>query len=154
MGRADTFWILLGRIISLHFQTLRDTSHSLAHGPSSISKASNISHLSDPSSGVTSLSDQNQETFSAFKGAHDYIYPTSTIFPTPVLSPGKSWRSPVGYSPRGRKELDTTEQLHFTSHTLPISRFESEKHFCCICSVNPFCHVNIYRFWKLGCSYL
>ena len=36
---------------------------------------------------------------------------------TPVLLPGKSHgqRSPVGYSPWGRKELDTTEQLHFLS---------------------------------------
>ena len=36
--------------------------------------------------------------------------------PTPVLLPGKShgWRSLVGCSPWGYKELDTTEQLHFT----------------------------------------
>ena len=36
--------------------------------------------------------------------------------PTPVLFPGKSQgqRSMVGYRPRGRKELDTTERLHFT----------------------------------------
>ena len=35
--------------------------------------------------------------------------------PTPGLLPGKShgWRSVVGYSPWGCKELDTTEQLHF-----------------------------------------
>ena len=35
--------------------------------------------------------------------------------PTPVLLPGKFYgqRSLVGYSPRGRKESDTTEQLHF-----------------------------------------
>ena len=35
--------------------------------------------------------------------------------PTPVLLPGKSHggRSMVGYSPWGRKESDTTEQLHF-----------------------------------------
>ena len=40
--------------------------------------------------------------------------------PTPVFLPGESQgrRSLVGYSPRGRKELDTTEQLHFTSHWL------------------------------------
>ena len=39
--------------------------------------------------------------------------------PTPVLLPGKSYglRSLVGYSPWGRKESDTTEQLHFTSLT-------------------------------------
>ena len=35
--------------------------------------------------------------------------------PTPVLVPGKSHgrRSLVGCSPWGRKELDTTERLHF-----------------------------------------
>ena len=37
--------------------------------------------------------------------------------PTPVLLPGKShgWRSLAGYSPRGRKELDMIEQLHYIS---------------------------------------
>ena len=37
--------------------------------------------------------------------------------PTPVFLPGESHgrRSPVGYSTWGRKELDTTEQLHFTN---------------------------------------
>ena len=36
--------------------------------------------------------------------------------PTPVVLPGEShgWRSLVGYSPRGHKELDMTEQLDFT----------------------------------------
>ena len=36
--------------------------------------------------------------------------------PTPVLLPGESHggKSLVGYSPRGRKESDTTERLHFT----------------------------------------
>ena len=35
--------------------------------------------------------------------------------PTPVLLPGESHggRSLVGYNPWGRKELDTTERLHF-----------------------------------------
>ena len=35
--------------------------------------------------------------------------------PMPVFLPGEShgWRSLVGYSPWGRKELDTTERLHF-----------------------------------------
>ena len=38
--------------------------------------------------------------------------------PTPVFLLGKSHgrRSLVGYGPRGHKELDTTEQLHFTSY--------------------------------------
>ena len=37
--------------------------------------------------------------------------------PTPVFLPGESHgqRSLVGYSPRGRKESDMTERLHFTS---------------------------------------
>ena len=35
--------------------------------------------------------------------------------PSPVLMPGKShgWRSLVGYSPWGRKGLDTSKRLHF-----------------------------------------
>ena len=35
--------------------------------------------------------------------------------PTPVLLPGKShgWRNPIGCSPWGREESDTTEWLHF-----------------------------------------
>ena len=39
--------------------------------------------------------------------------------PTPVLLPGKfhGRRSVVGYSPRGRKESDTTEWLHFIYFT-------------------------------------
>ena len=39
--------------------------------------------------------------------------------PTPVFLPGESHgrRSLVGCSPQGRKELGTTEQLHFTSLT-------------------------------------
>ena len=39
--------------------------------------------------------------------------------PTPVLLPGESYggRSLVGYSPWGRKELDTTERLHFSLST-------------------------------------
>ena len=38
--------------------------------------------------------------------------------PTPVFLPGESHgrRSLVGYSPWGRKESDTTEQLHFHFH--------------------------------------
>ena len=37
--------------------------------------------------------------------------------PTTVLLPGKfhGWQSLVGYSPEGRKELDTTELLHLSS---------------------------------------
>ena len=43
--------------------------------------------------------------------------------PTPVFLPGEShgWRSLVGYSPRGRKESDTTEWLHFHFQWLIIN---------------------------------
>ena len=42
---------------------------------------------------------------------------------TPVFLPGKSHgrRSMVGYSPRGCKELDTTERLHSLTHSLTHS---------------------------------
>ena len=45
--------------------------------------------------------------------------------PTPVFLPGESHgcRSLEGYSPRGRKELDPTERLHFTSFTPVWVRF-------------------------------
>ena len=45
---------------------------------------------------------------------------------TPVILPRKlhGWRSLVGYRPWGRKELDTTEQLHFLSYThISICRY-------------------------------
>ena len=46
--------------------------------------------------------------------------PPSTTISDPVLLPGKShgWSSLVGCSPWGRKELDTTERLHFHFHAL------------------------------------
>ena len=48
--------------------------------------------------------------------------------PTPVFLTGKShgWRSLVGYSPWGRKESDTTERLHFTSHTMQFHLYNFE----------------------------
>ena len=41
------------------------------------------------------------------------------VFPTPVFLPGESHgrRSLVGYSPWGRKEMDTTECRHTHTHT-------------------------------------
>ena len=44
--------------------------------------------------------------------------------PTLVFLPGESHgrRSLVGYSPRGRKESDMTEQLHFSCESLPRKR--------------------------------
>ena len=49
---------------------------------------------------------------------------------TPVLLPGKShgWRSLVGYSPCGRKESDTTEQLHFHCFFFPLWVFIAHLH--------------------------
>ena len=40
--------------------------------------------------------------------------------PAPVFSPGKlrGQRSLVSYSPRGHKESDTTERLHFLTNVL------------------------------------
>ena len=50
-------------------------------------------------------------------------FPREKWHPTPVLLPGESHgvRSLVGYSPRGRKELDTTERLHFHFHPCYIN---------------------------------
>ena len=50
--------------------------------------------------------------------------------PTPVLLPGEShgWRSPVGYSPRGRKESDTTERLNWTDPVVVVALSISSLH--------------------------
>ena len=57
-----------------------------------------------------------QETWVQFLVQEDPLE-KEMVFPTPVFLPGEShgWRSLVGYSPRSRKESDTTERLHFTS---------------------------------------
>ena len=49
--------------------------------------------------------------------------------PTPVLLPGKSHgqRNVVGYCPRGRKELDMTERLHFLSLSLVMRTLEAKR---------------------------
>ena len=52
--------------------------------------------------------------------------------PTLVFLPGESlgWRSLAGYSPRGYKELDTTERLHFTSLLLSSGSSEGKASAC------------------------
>ena len=49
--------------------------------------------------------------------------------PTPVFLPRKSHeeRSLVGYSPRGCKESDTTERLHFISQETGIKTIPKKK---------------------------
>ena len=58
--------------------------------------------------------------------------------PTPVLLPGKSHglRSLVGCSPWGRKELDTTEQLHF-HFSLSCTGEGNGNPLQCSCLENP-----------------
>ena len=55
------------------------------------------------------------ETRVQFLGQEDLL--EKEMQPTPVFFPGEShgWRNLVDYIPRDRKELDTTEQFHFTS---------------------------------------
>ena len=58
--------------------------------------------------------------------------------PTPVLLPGKSHgrRSPVGCSPWGHEESDTTEQLHF-HFSLSCTGEENGNPLQCSCLENP-----------------
>ena len=58
--------------------------------------------------------------------------------PTPALLPGKShgWRSLVGRSPWGRKELDTTERLHF-HFSLSCTGEGNGNPLHCSCLENP-----------------
>ena len=57
-----------------------------------------------------------QETRVRFLGWEDPL--EKEMQPTPVFLPGESHgqRSLAGYSPWGRKELDTTERLHFLEY--------------------------------------
>ena len=59
--------------------------------------------------------------------------------PTPVLLPGKSHgqRSLVGCSPWGRKELDTTERLHFFHFSLSCIGERNGNPLQCSCLENP-----------------
>ena len=59
-----------------------------------------------------------QETQVQSLGPEDPL--EKAMAPTPVFFPGEPHgrRDLVGYSPRGRKESDRTEQLHF--HFLPL----------------------------------
>ena len=56
------------------------------------------------------------------------------------------WSSLVGYSPWGRKELDTTENLHFT-HCLYCNNWPILHRTLCIKQVKQFnlAHNNLYR---------
>ena len=58
--------------------------------------------------------------------------------PDPVLLPGKSHgqRSLVGYSPWGREESDSTEQLHFHFSISPIGEGNGNP-LQCSCLENP-----------------
>ena len=62
-----------------------------------------------------------------FSKIYTYNLDTSTLkrpnFSAPVLLPRKfhGWRSLVGYSPWGHKELDMTEQLHLITCFSPDS---------------------------------
>ena len=58
--------------------------------------------------------------------------------PTPVLLPGKShgWRSLVGCNPRGHRELDSTERLHFHFSLLCIGEGNGNP-LQCSCPENP-----------------
>ena len=71
----------------------------------------------NPTLTVTKMVNQKQCSISVGKDLALFsdIFQRRHWHPTPVLLPGKShgWRSLVGCSPRGRKESDTTERLHF-----------------------------------------
>ena len=58
--------------------------------------------------------------------------------PTPVLLPGKSYgqRSLAGYSPWGRKELDTTERL--SMHAVVVTMIVLKNNYDSGCDLSPW----------------
>ena len=105
--------LILGRCVS-------STSWSLCYPPSSVFL---LTFLCRNDGSMYSLFSFWPPSFllrlSSFKAYPLYL---SALSPTPVLLPGKShgWRSLVGCSPWGHKELDTTERLHF--HFLALEK--------------------------------
>ena len=89
---------------------------------------------------------------------------------SPALLPGKSHglRSLIGYSPRGRKESDTTERLHFHFYfqadyklewncliLLNTEFFTSKLHWCRIrIWFSPCLKNKVFFFFLEYCSYL
>ena len=70
--------------------------------------------------GITAATYEYSEEYNSVHSRHIHsVYNRGLWQPTPVFLPGESHgqRSPVGYSPRGGKELDTTEWLHFHFHS-------------------------------------
>ena len=61
---------------------------------------------------------ETQEAWVRSLGQEDPLEEGTAVRFSIVFLPGESHgqRSQVGYSPRGHKELDTTERLHFHFH--------------------------------------
>ena len=57
-----------------------------------------------------------QETWVRFLGQEDPLEKEMATHSSILPGESHGWRSLVGYSPRGRQESDTTEQLHFHFH--------------------------------------
>ena len=74
--------------------------------------------------------------------------------PTPVFLPGESHgrRSLVGYSPRGRKESNTTERLHFHFFTL-LSAYLRLLVFL-LAILIPICYSSSLAFYMMDLLYL
>ena len=81
---------------------------------------------------------KKQKHYFANKGPSSQSYWRRQWHPTPVLLPGKShgWRSLKGCNPWGRKESDTTEQLHFHFSLSCIGEGNGNP-FQCSCLENP-----------------
>ena len=71
--------------------------------------------------------------------------------PTPVLLPGKfhGLRSLVGYSPWGRKESDTTEQLHFHFSAFPKKMTDNFKVILGTIILSPIFQNIIYMYLEI-----
>ena len=56
--------------------------------------------------------------------------PLETEMATHYAGESHGWRSLVGYSPRGRKESDTTERLHLHLFEGPVSKYSHILQYC------------------------
>ena len=78
---------------------------------------SKLIHLGFPGGSEVKVSAHNAGDLGSIPGSGRFPWRRKWQL-TPVFLPGEShgWRNLMGYSPRGRKESDTTERLHFHFH--------------------------------------
>ena len=60
----------------------------------------------------------------------------------------------MGYSPRGRKESDTTERLHSLTHSLQLKYFQISCYNNSSIKSTSFCHMELVLYFCLNLTWI